>query len=583
MIIKMNKFGVEEKKDIILLVLKIIAVLIVIVGGVVHYDFIARIQYLKFYSGYFGVSVFLLIWIFSIIGLFACAFIPKPIIRFTLAGIVFISTWVGIAYISISGTPITYDSLYVLLENYSLANGAVNQYTFDIVLGLLIASSSFLFFLPNPVFIKKYFSEKKQKITLYALPIIPFIMCLALAVSRGGYGLEQTPIQYNIPTLLALMESENLFLHKNIRNDVNYAHLDNNTSGRTNVVLIVDESIRGDYLDLYTGDMGLTPYLFSKRERIINFGYACSGANLSAESNQILRYGPNITNFATTFKSNPYIWEYAKKAGYRTILLEGQARKGQLNDRISKDELKYIDTLIYIEGKEGYEKDSKIAKFIAENVSSSNSKPLFIYAVKFGLHFPYDEHVPMDKKKYHSGSKGFEEITKSDLVNAYKNGICYLIDSFFQIILENRTYKNSIIIYTSDHGQNLLDNGQRNTHGSVENASPYEGLVPLFVITDNEIFRRKFEEAASRNFNKASHFNIFSTELTFMGYDKKEFAKYHGKSLLDDIQEPRKFNSGLLSINRIGLGKRNNNKWNFLPDSIIANPYIIKKTGLKIK
>ena len=541
----------------------------------IHYDLIARMKYLIFYNGYLGGAVFVTLWIFSIAGLFCCAFIPKISVRIITAIIVFFSTWVGIAYTNISGTNITYDSLYVLVENSNFANGAAKQYTYDIVMGFSLAFFSFAFLLPNPAFIKKIFLVKIKRYTVYAIPAIAFIMYLTLTLARGGYGLEQTAMQYNIPTLLTLMESEKILLKDNIRNTVNYAHLDSSKAKKINIVIIVDESMRGDYLDLYE-DRGLTPYLFANRNRLINFGYISSGANLSAESNQILRYGPNINNFEKTFRSNPYIWQYAKKAGYETILLEGQVIEGQLNNRLSKEEIKYIDKFIYIKGRESYEKDQQIAKYISENLSSNNDKPLFIYAVKSGLHFPYDVHVPKEKRKFGSNSSGFEIISKQDLVNSYKNGVSYLIDPFFRVLLENKTYKSSVILYTSDHGQNLLDNGLRISHGSTTNVSPYEGLVPLAIITDNDFYNKEFENAASKNCNKASHFNIYPTALVIMGYDTKEINQYHGKSLFETISEPRKFNSGLLIVNRIGIGSRNSNQWNYLPDSIKA-PVIAEK------
>lgn len=572
----MGKYFLNNKRDLTLTIIKLISVLVLTIGGMVNYDLPARMKYLMYYNGYAGSIAFIVLWSFSIIGLFCIAFIPKISARIILTLIVFLSTWIGVGYTNISGTYITYDSLYVLVENSNFTGSAITQYTYEILKALFIASFSLLFLLPNPTIIKNYLKGKIRNYLIFALPVISFFMYLTLSISRGGYGLEQTAIQYNIPTLLTLMESEKLLFKENVRNTVNYAHIDTCKSDKINIAIIVDESMRGDYLDLYQ-DRGLTPYLFSVRERIINFGYAGSGANLSAESNQILRYGPNVNNFGQTFKSNPYVWQYAKRAGYRTILLDGQAIKGQLNDRISKDELRYIDTLIYIEGKESCEKDSKIAKFIADNISHKNNKPLFIYAVKSGLHFPYDVHVPKEKRKFGSNSKGYNVISKSDLVNSYKNGISYIIDPFFRILFENKTYKNSVILYTSDHGQNLLDNGLRISHGSMTNVSPYEGLVPLFVITDNDFYRKEFQSASVKNYNKASHFNIYPTALVIMGYDKKEVDKYHGKNLFDDITEPRKFNSGLLIVNRIGIGgARNSNQWNYLPDSLKA-PAIDKK------
>jgi len=335
--------------------------------------------------------------------------------------------------------------------------------------------------------------------------------------------------------------------------------------------LIVDESIRADYLDINGHNMGITPYLFSRKDRLINFGYASSGANCSAESNQILRFGPNPNDFEKTFKTNPSIWQYAKKAGYKTIMIEGQATEGTLNNRMTKNEVSNIDEFIYVPGNGSLEKDIYIAKIIKEKTSENYDKPIFIIAVKSGLHFPYNEKVPDVKNKSMSNSNGLNFGTKNELINSYKRGISYLVDDFFYSLIENVDYEDTVLIYTSDHGQNLLDNGKKLTHCSSSNTSPYEGLVPLIVYTGNKSYINKFEIASNKNKDKASHFNIFPTVLSIFGYKNSDVENLHGITLFGDIWEPRKFISGLLSGSKIGIGTRNSIDWHYLPEKFVSN------------
>lgn len=153
------------------------------------------------------------------------------------------------------------------------------------------------------------------------------------------------------------------------------------------MVLIVDESVRGDFIDINGRNMGITPFLYKNQDRIINFGYSSSGANCSA----VIRYwdlDTNPKNFEKTFNHNPYIWSYAQKAGYQTILIEGQAKKGTLNNKLSTDEVKNINTIINLKTENSRETDLNIAKKIKQLLSSEHTKPLFIYVVKQGIHFP---------------------------------------------------------------------------------------------------------------------------------------------------------------------------------------------------
>ena len=66
-----------------------------------------------------------------------------------------------------------------------------------------------------------------------------------------------------------------------------------------------------------------------------------------------------------------------------------------------------------------------------------------------------------------------------------------------------------------------MDDGSKITQGSTNNSSVYEGLVPLFVITDNTIYWQKFQNATIINKDKISHFNIYPTILYIFGFDRE--------------------------------------------------------------
>jgi len=252
-------------------------------------------------------------------------------------------------------------------------------------------------------------------------------------------------------------------------------------------------------------------------------------------------------------------------------MIEGQASKGKLNNRMNKKELSYIDRFIYSSGINGYEKDMNITKKIKNLLSSHDPEPLFILVVKKGLHAPYVKKVPAGKRKFKFNGDDINIREKPDLITSYKNAVAYMIDDFFFELMENERFEKTVIIYTSDHGQNLLDNGAFLTHCSTDNTSPFEGVVPLLAITGNNAYKEKFDRAAIRNKDKASHFNIYPTILNIFGYKNEIITRRHGKTLFEDITEPRKFLSGLLAINRLDFGNRKEVKWNFLPDKLFMS------------
>lgn len=541
-----------KKKDLLLTIIKIIGIVILLTLSE-NSEVIGRYNAITYIYGYIGSITYIILWIIFILSFITISFLPNLFIRMIYTIIFFLMTIIGTAYFNISGSAITYDNFVVLIDNLNYSGDAISQYQNNILIAILIAISSFTFLLPVPkinIFLNKYNKY------FYILPLIPFILMLIITIIKNGYGIHSMPLQYRIPVLATYYGIETLRYETVIRDSIKIKPITGEKP--LDIVLIVDESVRGDFIDINGENMGITPSLYKNQDRIINFGYSSSGANCSAESNQILRFGPNPEKFEETFNHNPYIWNYAQKAGYQTILIEGQAKKGTLNNKISTDELKNINTIINLNNGESRETDLNIAKKIKQLLSSEHTKPLFIYVVKHGIHFPFDVKVPKDKRRYEIKGDAYNPKTKEDLINSYKNAINYIIDPFFEELITNNTFNNSVIFYTSDHGQNLKDNGLNLTHCSTRNTSIYEGLVPLIIITDDKENKKLLEKAAIKNIDKTSHYNIFPTILNILGYKSEVITKRHSQTIFDDLNDQQKFITGLLRVNRTGISKNNN-------------------------
>src|SRR3546814_11933645 len=85
-----------------------------------------------------------------------------------------------------------------------------------------------------------------------------------------------------------------------------------------NIILIVDESVAGQYLDINsptgvpTPLSGIWPFA-----RIYNYGLAASVTNCSVGSNVTLRYGGTRKDYQRHNGTQPSIWANARKAGLR--------------------------------------------------------------------------------------------------------------------------------------------------------------------------------------------------------------------------------------------------------------------------
>ena len=102
--------------------------------------------------------------------------------------------------------------------------------------------------------------------------------------------------------------------------------------------------------------------------------------------------------------------------------------------------------------------------------------------------------------------------------------------------------QDTVVIYTSDHGQNF--NPARLTHCTVEDPDPREGLVPLFVITGDDALRARLADAAAASRGRASHFSIMPTVLELLGYGHDDIAAIYGESLLQPNMRAPAFTTG---------------------------------------
>ena len=292
-----------------------------------------------------------------------------------------------------------------------------------------------------------------------------------------------------------------------------------------NIILIVDESVGGKYLSINGYDKETTPYLKSIKKRYINLGLASSGGNCSRKSNLILMSGIQLDSFPDKKNNSlkkPTIFQYAKNAGYKTYYISNQKKSGILQNYITKYDLEYID--LFFQPKNGYKHKSIPEEDIILKTKEAlkNSDKNFIFMVKHGSHFQWEKSYPQSAKYFLPTLNACDPLSldkKEEAVNSYLNAIKYNVDLFFEKFLEEIDFfnrKDTLIIYTSDHGQSILENGRISTHCDSKNPPLSQGIVPLLLFTNKEdTLLNKFE------FKKDiySHYQIFPTIQKLMGYE----------------------------------------------------------------
>jgi glucan phosphoethanolaminetransferase (alkaline phosphatase superfamily) len=394
--------------------------------------------------------------------------------------------------------------------------------------------------------------------TVSLMPIV--VLSIFYAVfNKSGAAINYFPVVLKVP--FQLYAAATLPVYRGKREDVTIDFDDKKQCDK--LVYIVDESIRGDKLSINGFEMNTTPYLQEIQNSFFNYGVASSASNSSGPSNIMLQTGirsDQMDQMATLFFKNTNIFQFAKQAGYKTIYIDGQGKGSLLLNYMRSVDFKTIDEAIQMRSKypdtKRYDIDMKIAEEITSLFTQYSQEKLFIYVLKSGSHFPYESSCP--KVDSEMGKVIIKQDKNSDdtlrqLRLNYYSSIKWNVDHFFKTLIPTITQYNPTIIYTSDHGQSLREDGSIATHGVVH-GNVYQGIVPLIVFplgTSYAQFLSLADENYRHNVNKASHFNIFPTILLLLGYSNKDIAKTYEPSLFSKLTSTRSFYTGVVPGNPV--------------------------------
>ena len=365
------------------------------------------------------------------------------------------------------------------------------------------------------------------------LQLLPVVAIGAILYLRGGEGSNGFPGQYTTAAFAGVLGAEKVLAPPAPqREDIALAHLGDRPF--RHIVLVMDESVRGDYVDLNVED-GVETGLRPLGTALANFGIAASTANCSATSNASVRYGVTRDSYLKDLQLNPSFWRYAARAGYRTVYIDAQRNDGKLQNFMDPREVGEIDEFVQVGTAFAPDaKDIEAGRLL--NAVLRRDRPSFTFVNKMGCHFPYEGKYPAANTLYSptmsrafvsketDDGTGYRQARNAEQrwrqVNSYRNCVAWNTRGFFRQALANVDLADTLNVYTSDHGQNFHEDGSpgEQTHCTIGQASPAEGRIPLATITRNAEFSPLLREAARRNQDRGSAFNVYPTLLTLMGY-----------------------------------------------------------------
>lgn len=223
-------------------------------------------------------------------------------------------------------------------------------------------------------------------------------------------------------------------------------------------VLVIGESARSDNFALNGYSRPTTPRL-NNRERLVSYPhiYSQAGTTEVAVPHMLSRISAQHNEEVYTEKTLP---EAFREAGYQTAWLTNKSRALYLQ-RVLEAMDRHFET-----GKDlstGNNYDGYLLEPLQEELNINATKRLVVIHT-MGSHWRYDTRYPASFEHFTPGLDADFQLTmlqpesRDRLVNAYDNTILYtdwFLDSLITMV--EQTHLPAMVVYMSDHGENLYD------------------------------------------------------------------------------------------------------------------------------
>lgn len=285
---------------------------------------------------------------------------------------------------------------------------------------------------------------------------------------------------------------------------------------RTVGIMVVGETSRAMNYSLNGYPRETNPEL--KKEDVINYPQATSCGTSTAYS------VPCMFSFLARSDYSPSkaagqtnSLDALSKAGVKVVWLDNNSSCKGVCDRIGEDNLRRNPDKESPFYKDGEMYDGVLVDRVAKAVKESNpGDDLLVVLHILGSHGPkYYKRYPDEFSKFEPACKKAtpQECTDKEIINAYDNTVLYTDHVLSQLInyLKGLSNQNTFMMYASDHGESLGENGVY-LHGLPYFLAPKEqirvGMVSWF--SDNFLREHQLDKAiiTKKAGAKVSHDNL---------------------------------------------------------------------------
>lgn len=357
-----------------------------------------------------------------------------------------------------------------------------------------------------------------------------------------------------------------------------------------NVLIVVFESLRKQNLEAYGYKRKTTPN-FTKFEKkhpdeffVFKHPYTVSSTTMLAVPAVLTGIAPYQS--PDVFYSQPIMWDYGNCLNYRTFFITSHSLKWYRFDRFYQKE--QLDHRWYkeVSGEPFFNDlgidDAKTIDHLNEVIHQKSDDPFFGIVQLNATHYPYN--IPKKFAKW-----------KGTFLDEYDNSIFYqdhVIGKLFDELERSGKLDNTVIIFTSDHGESLKDH---NNIGHVDSYYAETISVPLMLYLPKSIAINYDVKTLKNNLNRTtSSIDIAPTIVELLGLqqhkDVREISKnFTGQSLFTLIRKDRAIitmNNNEIARFKVGISLVQDNYHYIYRTNIVPNRqeiYDLKKDKKETK
>lgn len=253
-------------------------------------------------------------------------------------------------------------------------------------------------------------------------------------------------------------------------------------------IIIIGETARAENWELSGYNRSTNPRL-SQRNDLIVADKAFSESNTTHKSVPMLMSNVDAQTFDTELHKVKSLITAYKEAGFYTTFISNQMPNHSFIDYFGNE----ADTTIFIRlqaQQHNTKGDDAILTYLKQSLESDKKKHLIVLHT-YGSHFDYrDRYSEQDRIFRPDNFDKASKATREALINAYDNSIVAtdrLINSIIEMVENDKSV--GAVLYTSDHGEDIFDDGARFLH-----ASPLPTIhqlhVPLIIWLSKEYINR---------------------------------------------------------------------------------------------